>query len=351
MKHVLSFACALFISTMSLLPAARAQQEKEKPKLNPRPENPAERPQKPADDFTLKLDTMLVTVPVIVSDRNGKYIPDLKLENFELYEGGIKQQIEDFKSVEEPFNVVLLLDTSHSTRLKLEDIQRAAIAFVEQLRPQDQVMVVSFDAKIYIDSEFTNDPSQMIRAIMKTRTGAMTRLYDAVDLVLTERLNKMRGRKAIVLFSDGVDNGSRLANALSTTELIEEANALLYAIQYNTINDLQPPFMVIVDPNKKSTFHQLMPGASEEEYKKAGQYLQELADRSGARLQKAENITDLNKAFAQIAQELRQQYTLSYYPANEKRDGTYRPLKVLVNQPDVVVRSRKGYRAMSAPQK
>src|SRR5207253_8529594 len=127
------------------------------------------------------------------------------------------------------------LDTSRSTAFKLEDIQRAAIAFVDQLHSSDCVMVVSFDEDVYIDSEFTSNRDQLRRAIYGTRTGGSTKLYDAVDLVITERLNRLQGRKAVVLFTDGVDTSSKLASARSTLERVEESGALVYPIQYNKI--------------------------------------------------------------------------------------------------------------------
>lgn len=330
--------------------------EKPKPKLKMPDEDPTaatQKPKKPDEDFTLKLETALVNVPVLVLDRNGKYLPNLKREDFELYEDSIKQDIDRFNAMEAPFNVALLMDTSGSTRFKLEDIQRAALAFSDQLREQDKLMVVSFDSKIYVDSELTGDRRQMRQAILQTRTGQATRLYDAVDLVLSERLNKIEGRKAVVLFTDGVDTASRIASALSTLEMVEESNVLVYVIQYNTINDIpQGPRIIAATPQGRIVSDKTIQifGASEKEYLHGDKYLHETADRSGARLYKAETITDVNQAFAQIADELRHQYSLSYYPANEKRDGAYRKIRVVVSKPDAVVRSRKGYRTASETQ-
>jgi Ca-activated chloride channel family protein len=327
--------------------------EKPKPKLKIPGEDPtaSQNPKKTDEELTLKLDTMLVNVPVLVLDRDGKYLPNLKREDFEIYEDSIKQEIDRFSSMESPFNVALMMDTSGSTRFKLEDIQRAALAFSDQLREQDKLMAVSFDSKIYVDSELTGDRRQMRKAILQTRTGGGTRLYDAVDLVLTERLNKVEGRKAIVLFTDGVDTASRIANALSTLELVEESNVLVYVIQYDTQNDVQPFGRIIATtPQGKIVTDKTIQaqGASEKEYLYGDKYLHETSDRSGARLYKAETITDVNQAFSQIADELRHQYALSYYPANEKRDGAYRKIRVVVGKPDAVVRSRKGYRAASS---
>jgi VWFA-related protein len=304
-----------------------------------------QQPQQTPDAGTIKLDTSLVLIPVSVIDRDGKYIPNLTKDGFQIFEDGIKQEIDHFSSVEAPFNVVLLLDTSGSTRFKIEDIQRAALTFVDQLRPQDRVMVVSFDQRVYIDSEFTGDRAQLRRAIHQTRTGGSTRLYDAVDLVLTERLNKMTGRKAIILFTDGVDTMSQLATSLSTIDRVEESGVLLYPIQYDTQANLGSTITVNGKPMRPA------PGSpgSPEAYERASKYLRELADRTGARHYQAETIENAERAFALIAEELRHQYSLSYYPANVARDGSYRRIRVTVNQPNVVVRARAGYRAASSP--
>lgn len=331
--------------------------EKQKPKLKPPDEDPTaatQKPKKPDEELTIKLDTALVNVPVLVMDRDGKYLPNLEREDFEIYEDAIKQEVDRFSSMEAPFNVALVMDTSGSTRFKLDDIQRAALSFSDQLREQDKLMAVSFDSKIYVDSELTGDRRQMRQAILKTRTGGATRLYDAVDLVLTERLNKVEGRKAVVLFTDGVDTASRIASALSTLELVEESNVLVYVIQYDTQKDIPVGRRIITaTPQGKIISEKTIPvhGASEKEYLNGDKYLHEVAERSGARLHKAETITDVNQAFAQIADELRHQYALSYYPANEKRDGAYRKIRVVVGKPEAVVRARKGYRAASDSQK
>ena len=192
-----------------------------------------------SDDGTIRVDTTLVTIPVSALDRQGKFVPDLTKKNFHIYEDGVAQEIAEFSSVEVPFHVVLVLDTSRSTTFKHEDIQAAATAFVEQLRSQDQVMVVSFDDKVYVDCEFTSDRNRLKRAIYGTKIGGSTKLYDAVDLVLTERLAQVQGRKAIVLFTDGVDTSSKLASARSSADRVEESGVLVFPVQYDTDEDMR----------------------------------------------------------------------------------------------------------------
>ena len=127
-----------------------------------------------------------------------------------------------------------MLDTSPSTQFRLEDIQDAAITFVNQLRPDDKVMVVSFNDDIKILTELTNDRSKLRRAIERAHTGDGTRLYDAVEMVMNQQLSRISGRKAIVLFTDGVDTTSRRASYQSTVMYAQELDALIYPVQYNT---------------------------------------------------------------------------------------------------------------------
>jgi len=320
------------------------------------------------DTGTIKMDTALVTIPASVIDRDGKFVPSLKKRDFRIFEDGVEQDIESLTSVEAAFHVVLVLDTSNSTVFKYNDIQDAALAFIKQLRPDDQVMVVSFDSKVRFHCDFTNDYDALRQAIKETRTGGSTKLYEAVDKVV-DRLEQIEGRKAIVLFTDGVDTASRRANYQNTIDKVEESGALVYPIKYDTENDQQGgpspsaspwPWPTPHPPNRRrwpfdNLAAHMFPqwpgrspsgaGAGSGEYRKAARYLQELADRSGGRLYEADTIYNLSQAFSNIAEELRHQYSLSYYPTNVKRDGGYRRVKVRVEKSGMIVRARDGYRA------
>jgi len=131
----------------------------------------------------IRISSTLVTIPVSVMDRDGRYVPNLQKEEFRIWEDGVEQEVAFFQSVDKPFSVVLMLDTSPSTQFRLEDIQDAAISFINQLRPDDRVMVVSFNDNIKILSEFTTDRNKLHRAIQRSKTDDGTRLYDAVDKI------------------------------------------------------------------------------------------------------------------------------------------------------------------------
>jgi VWFA-related protein len=292
------------------------------------------------EDTPLRIETTLVLVPVSVMDRDGKFAPGLTAKDFQVFEDGAQQEITDFGSADNPLHIALMLDVSGSTQFKIEDIQEAALTFVDQMRPQDQVMVVSFDSRVMVDAEFTNDRERLKIAIMRTRTGGGTRFYDALDLTLTERLNKIQGRKAIVLFTDGVDTVSRLAGWKEIIARFEEAGVLVYPVRYDTWSDMRANFSLASPPGVTRS----LPGSTKEEYEAAAKRLKELATRTGARYYEVENIGDTKQAFASIAEELRRQYWLGYYPTNTTRDGRYRKIRVTVNKPEVAVRARDGYR-------
>jgi hypothetical protein len=190
-------------------------------------------PPEPEDIETLKTDTDLVTVPIIATDRNGLYITDLRQEEFKILEDGVPQEISFFGKVAAPFHVVLMLDTSSSTKDHLRQIQNAAFTFVQQLQPVDRVKVISFDDKVRDLNEFTADRETLRTAINSTRPGEGTKVYDAVELAMNT-LRKIRGRRAIVLFSDGMDWFSDKATFESTVRYLDEEGVVIYPIRYDT---------------------------------------------------------------------------------------------------------------------
>ena len=386
-------------------------------------------------DIPIRLDTDLVTVPVIASDRADVYVPDLTRDEFTLYEDGVKQEIEFFAAVRTPFSVVLMLDTSASTQEKLPRIQRAAKTFLEQLQPADRVKIISFDDGVYDLSQFTNDRAQLRKAIDSTKPGQGTKLYDAVKFALND-LSRVKGRKAIVIFTDGVDWRSDSTKYDDNIRQLEESSVIVYPIRYDTRDETEalarqqqersetvdlgvifggpgnrvppgttPPTVpggqgtpapsgrggqpdtmrlpippVIIGGGRYPDRYppDRYPGGGrypddryppdrypddrypnpsrrrgndnisvmlDDLYRTADQYLQDIATRSGGELHRADTLGSLPDAFANIAAELRNQYSLGYYPDNQARDGKSRKIQVKVSRKDVVVRARPGYRA------
>jgi len=219
----------------SLAAVSQAPPTAHKPKPAQKTDNSAEadKTEGPQDVETLKTDTDLVTVPVIATDLNGSYVPDLRQEEFSIAEDGVKQEVAFFGRVAAPFHVILMLDTSASTQDKLRLIQQAANAFVEQLQPADRVKIISFDDAVRDLNDFTSDRTVLRAAINGTRSGKGTKVYDAMDLALAN-IRRIQGRKAIVIFTDGVDWHSDQATFDDTVRGLDEEGVIVYPIRYET---------------------------------------------------------------------------------------------------------------------
>lgn len=305
-----------------------------------------------ADEEVLRVETALITVPVTVADRQGRYIPSLRQEDFKIFENGKEQEIAVFNTSEQPFTVVLLLDVSPSTEYKIEEIQNAAISFVNQLKPNDRVMVIEFDQSLNVLAEPTSDRQKLYKAIRKADFGNGTSLYDAVKNVITKRVSQIEGRKAIVIFTDGVDTTSYKAGYDDTLRDAEELDAMIFPVYYDTYNDQRdrsgglmtspfPPFPFPGGGQRGGSFPRR---PTLRDYERGRKYLGELATRTGGRLYDTETHSGgLEGAFAGIAEELRRQYTIGYYPQVVGEAGERKQIKVRVLRPDLIVRARDSY--------
>jgi len=324
-------------------------------------------PEEVSEGDVVRVDTTLVTVPVSVLDRQGRFVPNLKREDFSVLENGVEQSIAYFEPAEKPFTVALLLDTSPSTQRHASEIKEAAIGFARQLRPQDRVLIITFSDEVLLLTEATNDINMITQVVLENvKDGYSTRLYDAVHLAIKEQLDRIPGRKAMVLFTDGVDTSSFSANYQSTLREAEELDALIYPIRYDTTDYMDAyqnagsgnativtrssnwPFgsrtttRTIYGPRINGGLP--LPGTTKADYDRADRYLHALADKSGGRLYQANDPAQLSEAFARIAQELRWQYSIGYYPkAVTEEGGERRQIRVRVDQPDLAVKARDSY--------
>lgn len=319
------------------------------------------------DDDVIKVETNLVAFPVSVVDREGRFITGLKKEDFQVFENGQEQRIDSFNSVEVPFTVILMIDVSPSTKFRIDEIQDAAISFVDQLRSNDRVMVISFDEKVNVLSAPTSNRNQLRNAIRQAQFGDGTSLYEAVDYVINRELTRIEGRKAVVLFTDGVDTTSRRANYQSNVRATEETEALFFPVRYDTSDytgagngggNYPNPYPrrrrggggwgnVLGDIlNGGVIYGGGSPGgggsgSTRAEYETGKQYLEALALNSGGRKYEANN--NLDAAFSGIAEELRRQYSLGYYPEAVGTKGERKTIRVRVKRPNLVVRAKNSY--------
>lgn len=395
MKKKLLFKLTLTSIILSLAVSVNFSQSNREPpvqnkKANKRPvDDPQKIPKKPefsnvdagnaieTDDEILTIETSLVTIPVRVLDRQGRFLGGLKKDDFSVFEDKTEQNIEYFSNENSPFTVALVLDMSYSTVFKINEIQQAALSFIGQLRPNDKVMIISFDGEINVLSEPTDDRRKLEQAIIRTRIGSGTSLYEAVDFVVNKRLSQITGRKAIVLFTDGVDTTSRRVHDRDNLNSLLEFDALVYPIKYDTYADVKAmeegrvvikdtstqttppigggriptgssnplPFPIPTGTIGTGTRTRSLPGSgtSVEEYKKAAEYLDQMALRTGGRLYEANDVGRLTYAFSQIASELREFYSLGYHPNLDDKSKKRRNIKVKVAREKVAVKSRDSY--------
>lgn len=299
------------------IPTSRAQTHSRRvTNSQSRQQPPSGRKQPVGVDEVLRVTTNLVTLPFSVRTREGKYVFDLQKENFRIYEDGIEQEIGHFSSVDQPFYVVLLVDTSSSTAPNLAEIKAAVLAFISHLRQKDAVLPVAFDGLVRpLVSKGTSNRAILTEAIAKVRSDTGnngTKLYDALEYAY-QLLRRIPGRKAIILFSDGDDTWSK-ATIKSTLCATSEADGLIYPIHYGVSN---------------STI-----------------YLQALAAETGGRFYQADDVEMIKQSFAAVAEELRRQYSIGYYPKTDSSRKGARTIRVEIDRPDadVIVRKTSIYR-------
>ena len=338
------------------------------------------------DEEVLRIDTQLVDVPFVVTDKSGKPLLNLKQSNFVLYEDGKKQEIADFAATSAPFEVALLLDTSGSARSDLELIKRAAESFINSLRPGDRVSIVSFRAdrianKSTAVSEvitpLTDDRSKLKDVLARVKTSNGTPYYDGLlqvaEKVFSEKpKEEFRGRRALVALTDGVDSTS-IADFAEARDQFAQAGIVSYFIQVDTrdffeenllgdcegamrfsqaqIRRYYRMFNAKANIEKVSAFCQLGDferlAISKKLYEIADFQMNDLAKMSGGKVFPAADLSEARAAFTKVAQEIGTKYSLGYYPANEKHDGSYRKIKVELKGVPVgsTIRAREGYTA------
>ncbi len=312
----------------------------------------------------------LISVPVSVSDREGRYISGLKKEDFSIYQDGVKQNVDFFATYDEPLSIAVLLDTSGSTQGKaLERIKLAAKNFVDLLNPTDQCLISTFDSQVNILSDFTSDKKELKKAVDKVQTASKdgTVLFQAISDLSQKSFPKAKNRKVIVLLSDGKDFGSTVKR-LELIQQLEESDVLIYSIFYQTgegFDNLTVDDKGTVTEAKTKKKKEKKPKApkkpkgyvvgippqidlipqEEIQYSEktldisAVDFLRELSDTTAGRFYLS-NSPNLDKIFKQVAGELRQQYRLGFYSNDSTKDVSIHEIIVKVGRPDTVVRTR-----------
>ncbi len=333
----------------------------------------------------VRVETQLVSVPAVVTNSAGRPVTGLHAENFLLFENGRQQKITNFATTEAPFEIALLLDTSGSTRVDVELIRQAANAFISALRPGDRVSIVAFNtarqgqntvAKVQVLSALTDDRKLLRDAIAHLGSSNGTPFYDALTRIADEVFRdpaqeELRGRRAVVALTDGVDSTSESDFQAARLKLSQRGVAT-YFIEVNTedfvedrlLRDCQDDGRLSLsakqlDRYRRTFFPRMRPEdypdfcqmgqfermqISRDLYNLARREMDTLAKGSGGRNFHAASLQDARAAFAQVATEIGTQYSLGYYPLDKARDGKFRTIRVeLQGTPKAQVRAREGY--------
>jgi Ca-activated chloride channel family protein len=339
------------------------------------------------EDDVVKIETQLVSVPAIVTDTTGRPLTNLRAENFQVFEDGRPQKIANFATTEAPFEVALLLDTSGSTREEVGLIRRAALAFIKALRPGDRVALLAFNTKeegnerlatVELKTPLTDDPEELQAAVESIGASNGTPFYDSLEKVAREVFRdrpeeKMRGRRALVALTDGVDSTSQ-STFEESRQLLKRAGLVAYFVQVNTedyvedrlMQDCQDGGALRLSSTQMQRYRRLIaPGADAEDfsnfcqmgqfermhasrtlYQLARREMNSLAQDSGGKTFPATDLRDAQRAFRQVAADIGTQYSLGYYSTNTTRDGGFRTIRVQVRGiKDAQVRAREGYQA------
>jgi len=353
----LRIALSLLLSVglgWACLPLARAAQNLQQPpaQTKPTPQTPApqtkdnradskqkkapnrqdaraDQPATQDDSGVIRLDTDLVSLDVTVVDNNNSPVFNLKEGDFEVYEDKVKQQIDAVSREEVPISFGMVVDSSGSMCSKLTTVTDSALGIIKTMRPGDEAFVSQFKAEPELIQDFTSDKRELEEALGEIFTSGGTALLDAIIATsdYTQEKAKQR-RKAIVVISDGLEKNSSVKEK-EVMEAIKENEVQVYLVGFIDEDDSGGIF------NKSGA-------------KKAKELLQRIADDSGGRAFFPKDISEMGEIAKQIAKDLRTQYVVSYYPSNDKRDGTFRTVKVAVTSKDnrkLFARTRQGYYA------
>jgi len=392
-----SISVVLIVIALIFIDGTRAQQIQQQPAQRPRrvagSEQTTEAKKGTAPDDldegdVIRTDTQLVSVPAVVTDSSGRPLSGLKPENFRLIEDGQPQTIANFGTTETPFEIALLLDTSGSTRDDVALIRSAANSFIEALRPGDRVGIVSFNqpqtfgdpvATVDVLSPLTGDREALRTAIDNLGASQGTPYYDALERVADGIFHDppkedVRGRRAVVALTDGVDSSSN-SDFVTAKMKLARAGIACYFIQVNTedfvedrlMKDCQDDGQLSLSKRQIERYRQIFfPKAkadsfdsfckmgpfermsiSRELYSLARREMNDLARGSGGRSFEAATLADARAALARVAADIGTQYSLGYYPTNKARDGKFRSIKLEVRglKEKTQIRARDGYYA------
>src|SRR6266581_4500741 len=316
MRYIFLFFCAAVFTS-----AAVAQV----PIPNSAPPPPGQGPNAGKQGSSIKVDVNLVVLHTTVIDDRQRFADGLKSENFRIFEDKTEQKLSVFKREDVPVSMGLVIDNSGSMRDKRPRVNEAAITLVQASNPQDEAFVVNFNDDFYLDldKDFTSSIPELKEALERIDSRGSTALYDAIIGSLDHLKKASKDKRVLLVVTDGEDNTSH--NSLEKTiREIQKTPTVIYTIG-------------------------LLSQESKKNAKRARRALEQIAIASGGLAYFPENVEDVHNICQQVAHDIRNQYTLAYYPTNTRRDGTFRAITVEVIPPrgrgKLIARTRNGYYA------
>lgn len=309
-KRVCAFA--VFLSSLSLLAQDKTQQ-----------------PQKqPDSSYKLSVEALEVQLPVSVLDKDGRPVPGLTKEHFQVFEDKVQQTIKTFRHEDIPLSLGLVIDNSGSMRNKRERVNSAALSFVRESNPEDETFIVNFNDSAYLEQDFTGSIGDLIDALENLDTRGETALYDALYLSADHVKEGKKDKKALLVITDGEDTASKYG-INKVIEALRQSKVTLYAVG------------LLEEHDQRGGLFKKSPS------KKAKDELIRFAGITGGQAFFPESLDEVDVLVKTIAHDLRNHYTITYTPANTKADGAYREIAVKVNPPKnfpkITWRAKEGY--------
>jgi VWFA-related protein len=341
------FRAALLLSCSFLLVAPVGLAQSSLPTPNPSSKQ-GEQEIDPGD--VISVNTSEVLLPATVRDASGALVSNLTRKDFRIFEDGVEQALSDLSLLNVPVDVALIVDASSSVAANLEDFRKAAEGFASHLAPDDRVSLIQFDDRVVMLQDWTGSLVQLRRALRRIVPGMFTRFHDAVLLGARDQAPRPNARHAIIVLTDGIDSGRGISFDAALRGALQ-AQTTIYVVSNTEIERTRKQeelSTLLSGSDSVLRFNQLRIDDLRlglEALNESERHLEQLTLATGGRLYKPASFNDLERTYAEVADELRHQYALYYSPLNSKRDGEFRRVRVETTNPAHRVAARIGYYA------
>ncbi len=275
-----------------------------------------------SDDEVISVDSSILVMNAAITDTSGKWVGGLERKHFRVFEDGIEQEIKSFDTESTPFAAVILLDTSGSMEERVTLARSAAIQFLDGLRTDDFAAIYNFYSKVELVQDFSNSRDLREQAF-DLKANGMTVLNDAIYKAAEVLSKRPEKRRAIIILSDGADTMSKTSESKALKAALA-VNAVIYTVDMSAIDT-----------------------TGKDRIQNQG-VLKNFAEKTGGKFVATPGGLAMRDAFRGIVNELSQQYTITYQPSNNKKDGKWRAIELRVSRPNLTIRTRKGYNAQKA---